>query len=52
MKNLVHIVKCLLDNCADVNFRTKPNLETGLHLAVKYGSDELASLLLSYSSSW
>ena len=50
MKNFIHVVKCLLDNFVDVNFRTKPNLETGLHLAVKYGSDELVSLLLSYNN--
>ena len=50
MKNLIRFVKCLLENCVDVNFRTKPNMETGLHLAVKFGSDELVSLLLSYSN--
>ena len=48
-KDLVKIVKCLLINNVDTNFRTKPNGDTCLHLAVKYGSPELVRLLLSYN---
>lgn len=48
-KDLVKIVKCLLINNVDTNFRTKPNGDTCLHLAVKYGSPELVGLLLSYN---
>ena len=48
-KDLVQIVKCLLINNVDTNFRTKPNGDTCLHLAVKYGSPELVGLLLSYN---
>ncbi len=48
-KDLVQIVKSLLINNVDTNFRTKPNGDTCLHLAVKYGSPELVGLLLSYN---
>lgn len=48
-KDLVQIVKCLLINNVDTNFRTKPNGDTCLHLAVKYGSPELVGLLLLYN---
>ena len=45
-QDLPHITKVLLENGVDANFRTKPNGDTGLHLAVKYGSPALLSLLL------
>ena len=48
-KNLVNIVKCLLDNNVDINFRTKPEGDTCLHLAVKYGSPDLVDLLLFHA---
>lgn len=48
-KDLIQIVKCLLINNVDTNFRTEPNGDTCLHLAVKYGSPELVGLLLSYN---
>ena len=48
-RNLVKIVKCLLDNNVDTNFRTKPEGDTCLHLAVKYGLSDLVELLLFHS---
>ena len=48
-KDLVQTVKCLLINNVDTSFRTKPNGDTCLHLAVKYGSPELVGLLLKYN---
>ena len=47
-EDLTNIVKCLLENNADVNFKTQPNEDTCLHIAVKYGSPKLVELLLSY----
>ena len=48
-RNLVKIVKCLLDNNVDTNFRTKPEGDTCLHLAVKYGLSDLVELLLFHA---
>ena len=48
-QNLTRITKVLLENYVDVTFRTKPNGDTGLHIAVKYGSPNLLNLLLSYN---
>jgi len=47
-KDLVNIVKCLLDNNVDTNFRTQPEGDSCLHLAVKNSSPRLVGLLLSY----
>ena len=49
LQNLPRVTKILLENGVDVDFRTKPNGDTGLHLAVKYGSPNLLNLLLSYN---
>lgn len=46
-KDLINITKCLLDNNVDINFRTKPNGDTGLHLAALYSNVKLLELLLS-----
>ncbi len=46
-KDLVNNVKCLLDNNVDTNFRTQPEGDTCLHLAVKNSSPRLIGLLLS-----
>lgn len=48
-RNLVKIVKCLIDNNADINFKTKPEGDSCLHLAVKYDSPQLVDLLLFYA---
>ena len=48
-QDLPRITKVLLENCVDVTFRTKPKGDTGLHIAVKYGSPTLLKLLLSYN---
>lgn len=47
LKNLLKIVKCLLENNADTNFRIQPEGDTCLHIAVKYGYLALVRLLLS-----
>ena len=47
-KDLVNIVKCLLDNNVDTNFKTQPEGDSCLHLAVKNSSPRLVGLLLSY----
>lgn len=47
-KDLVNIVKCLLDNNVDTTFRTQPEGDSCLHLAVKNSSPRLVGLLLSY----
>ena len=47
-KNLIKIVKCLLDNNVETNFREQPEGDTCLHIAVKYGFTTLVGLLLSY----
>ena len=49
LQNLPRVTKILLENGVDANFRTKPNGDTGLHIAVKYGSPNLLNLLLSYN---
>ena len=46
-KDLINITKCLLDNNVDINFRTKPNGDTVLHLAALYSKARLLELLLS-----
>ena len=48
LKNLIRIVKCLLDNNVDTNFRVQPEGDTCLHIAVKNEYLTLVGLLLSY----
>ena len=45
-KDLINITKCLLDNNVDVNFRTEPKGDTGLHIAAQYAGAKLFELLL------
>ena len=47
-KDLKNITKCLLDNNVNVNFRTEPKGDTGLHIAAEYAKTQLVELLLSY----
>ena len=47
-QDLKNVTKCLLDNNVDVNFRTSPRGDTGLHIAAYYAKAELLDLLLSY----
>ena len=46
-QDLINITKCLLDNNVDIYFRTKPNGDTGLHLAALYSNSRLLEVLLS-----
>lgn len=46
-KNLLRIVKVLIDNQVNVNYQLKSNKDTGLHIAVKKDYIEMASLLLT-----
>ena len=47
-QDLKNVTKCLIDNNVDVNFRTAPRGDTGLHIAAYYAKAELLELLLSY----
>ena len=47
-KDLKNITKCLLDNKVDINFRTAPRGDTGLHIAAQYSKIKLMEMLLNY----
>ena len=47
-QDLKNITKCLLDNNVDVNFRTEPKGDTGLHIAAQYAKVQLVELLLNH----
>ena len=50
-KNLINVVKVLLkDILLNVNFQTSPNLDTALHIAARFGYDQIAKELLTFSS--
>jgi DNA polymerase sigma len=46
-QDLPRITKCLIDNYVDVNFKTKPGDDTGLHICAKYGRENTLQVLLS-----
>ena len=46
-QDLPRITKCLIDNYVDVNFKTKPGDDTGLHICAKYGRENTLQILLS-----
>ena len=46
-QDLSRITKCLIDNYVDVNFKTKPGDDTGLHICAKYGRENTLQILLS-----
>jgi hypothetical protein len=50
-KNLINIVKILLKNDnLIVNFQTSPNLDTALHIAARFGYDQIAKELLKFNN--
>ena len=50
-KNLINTVKVLLkDTLLNVNFQTSPNLDTALHIAARFGYDQIAKELLKFNS--
>ena len=46
-KDLPRITKCLIDNFVNVNFKIKPEYDTGLHICAKYGRENTLKVLLS-----
>ena len=48
VKGLNNIVRILLEKKVNVNFQTKPNGDTGLHLAVQNKHFEIVRMLLNY----
>ena len=46
-QDLPRITKCLIDNYVDVNFKTKPGDDIGLHICAIYGRENTIQVLLS-----
>ena len=46
-KDLPRVVKCLIDNYVNVNYKIKPEYDTGLHICAKYGRENTLKVLLS-----